>query len=151
MENHAVDRRASSQHSSLTSISVVHDLPRYAQDCPKAFLNVPASQLAASAAGSVPPLTKPKYRPPALTVVAGEPMSSCPCDVHDRIDPRRGAPARLRKQSSSLVHHQSSDAGRCSNDRLVVDCNKANRSPILKLFLSKVDDLTTRIPSKLAQ
>ena len=31
---------------------------------------------------------------------------------------------------------------------LVVGYSKANRSPILKLFLSRVDDLTARIPSK---
>src|SRR5205814_41020 len=36
----------------------------------------PASQLAASAAGNVPPMTKPKYRGPAIAVVAGPTTSS---------------------------------------------------------------------------
>jgi len=31
---------------------------------------------------------------------------------------------------------------------LVVGYNKANRSPILKLFLSRIDDLTARISSE---
>jgi len=45
-------------------------------DMPASWSHAPASQCAASAAGKVPPTTKPKKRPPAVAVVAGEPISS---------------------------------------------------------------------------
>jgi hypothetical protein len=45
---------------------------------PVFWSQAPASQLAASVAGSVPPMTKPKNLPPAEATVAGEPRrSSC--------------------------------------------------------------------------
>ena len=34
---------------------------------------------------------------------------------------------------------------------LVVGYHKANTSPILKMFLSKIDDLTSRYPARLAE
>ena len=45
--------------------------------CPKLFWSqAPASQFDESVAGRAPPVTKPKYRPPALATVAGDPNSS---------------------------------------------------------------------------
>ena len=43
---------------------------------PAFWSHAAASQLAASAAGSEPPITKPKNRGPAIAMVAGEPTSS---------------------------------------------------------------------------
>src|SRR5207244_614913 len=68
------NRNASLTHPSTTSSSsaATGDITRSAAFCPHA----PASQFAAIAAGNVPPITNPKYRPPVFAIVAGLPTSS---------------------------------------------------------------------------
>jgi len=56
--------------------------------------------------------------------------------------------ACLPKYSSSLVRNQPSDPRDAPTIDLVVGYNKANRSPILKLFLSRIDDLSAQMSSK---
>src|SRR5207245_11553169 len=43
---------------------------------PASWSHAPASQFAASVTGSDPPITNPKYRPPALATVAAAPTRS---------------------------------------------------------------------------
>lgn len=43
---------------------------------PASWSHAPASQFAASVTGSDPPITNPKYRPPALATVAADPTRS---------------------------------------------------------------------------
>src|SRR5215467_9002142 len=70
----AGNRKASqTQLKTISSSSAAAgDITRKHAFCPQA----PASQFAASAAGSTPPMTKPKYLPPVIATVAGDASSS---------------------------------------------------------------------------
>ena len=65
---------------------------------------VPASQFAAKAAGSEPPITNPKYRRPAIPMVAGEPMRSSVSSTHS------GSIDNAGKGSSNSVSAASASA-----------------------------------------
>jgi hypothetical protein len=68
------NRRTSSNQRSATCSSVA--VPGVARCNALFWSHAEASQLAASATGSEPPITKPKKRGPAIPMVAGEPISS---------------------------------------------------------------------------
>ena len=62
-------------------------------------------------------------------------------DLARRLDARRGAAARLCPELPALVRHQPSPGRRDPDVDLVIGYHKANKSPILKLFLSRIDEL----------
>ena len=65
-----------------------------------------------------------------------------------RIDARRGSVAGLGREFLDLVCRQPSLKGETPTIDLVVGYHKANTSPILRTFLSKIDDLTTGLSIK---
>ena len=69
-------------------------------------------------------------------------------DVAGRLDPRRDAHARLCEESPAVVRDQPSVGGEAPTIDLVVGYNKANTSPILKLFLSRLEELQAPVPEK---
>jgi hypothetical protein len=69
---------STSQRNATSSMVAVAGEPGH----PAAFWSqVPASQFAATVAGSDPPVTQPKKRPPVVAIVAGDPASSSSASV----------------------------------------------------------------------
>ncbi len=60
-----------------------------------------ASQPAATVAGRAPPMTSPKYRPPAVATVAGEPISSSRRTTSSASSPVRGSGCRSSPSRAS--------------------------------------------------
>jgi LysR family transcriptional regulator, hca operon transcriptional activator len=62
-------------------------------------------------------------------------------NVPSRFDARRWAVTDLRSELSRFTSNRSSSQGRHTVGRLVLGYKKSNRSPILKLLLSRLDGL----------
>jgi len=69
-------------------------------------------------------------------------------NVPGGVNTRRGIPACLCAEVSTMVRDQSTIKGDAPTIDLVIGYNRANTSPTLKLFLSRLDELIARVSKK---
>jgi len=73
----------------------------------------------------------------------GEPGAGC-ADERDRVELR----AARRRTAAETAFTSRPISGQAPRIELVLGYHKENKSPLLKLFLSRVDDLVDRVSKK---